>query len=374
MGYNHSLIFFILLFWGCNTGKNSSIIDVSKYNIIANTNENTTSNINKIIEKINNDQPVTIVFPKGRYDFYPDSSYYKTYYETNTYDENPKRLAIFLNHKKDIIIDAKGSDFVFHGHIQPFTLDNCENITIKNVNIDWDKPLTAECEILKADTNRILIEIDTVQFPFKVHKDKLTFAAEGWKADWKVSGGSNLIEFDKHHIIPAKTGSFGSINGDLKNVVYSEITPGEVLLKGHFTKTPKVGNHWVMRHSTRDHAGIFLFHSENTQLENINVYHTSGLGVLSQYCENISMKKVNVIPNPYKNRYLSGHDDGLHFMGCKGKIRIDSCKAQGLMDDAINIHGTCVPVMQKIDEHTVQCKFAHHMSKGLIWSQKVLAS
>jgi len=368
---NSIIIFLSVLFLlRCNKNNSQNNINVKDFGIIANSKENTTSKINKIIKNIKDTDSVTIVFPKGRYDFYPDATYFKNYYETNTYDVNPKRLAVFIPHKKNITIDAQGADFVFHGHIQPFTIDNSENITIKNVNIDWDKPLTAECKILEADKNHILVGIDTFQFPHTVYKDKIIFAAEGWEAGWKISGASNLIEFDKNHIIPSHTGDFGSVNGDLKNVVYSEVSPGKVLLKGKFTKTPKVGNHWIMRHSTRDHAGMFLFHSKNTKLENINVYHTSGLGVLSQYCENINMKKVNVIPNPKKNRYLSGHDDGLHFMGCKGKIIIDSCRAQGLMDDAINIHGTCVPVVKKIDDFTVQCKFAHHMSKGLLWAKK----
>ena len=345
------------------------IIDVSDYGIEPNTNHNITAKINKLIKGLR-DEPVKIVFPKGRYDFYPDSNYLKVYYETNTYDENPKRLAVFLEHKRNITIDAQGSDFVFHGHIQPFTLDYSENITIQNVNIDWDKPLTAEAKVLETDSSHILVRIDTFQFPHVVYGDKIIFAAEGWKADWKLSSGSWLVELDKNHIIPPQTGSLGCVNGDLKNVVYTQLSPGKVLMEGKFTKIPSVGNYLIMRHSTRDHAGIFLFHSKNIRLESINVYHTSGLGVLSQYCDNIALKKVNIIPNPKKGRYLSSHDDGLHFMGCRGKIKIDSCRAMGLMDDAVNIHGTCVPVLSKLDNRTLQCKFAHHMSNGLLWAEK----
>jgi hypothetical protein len=75
-----------------------------------------------------------------------------------------------------------------------------------------------------------------------------------------------------------------------------------------------------------------------------------------------------MIPNPNKKRYLSGHDDGLHFMGCKGEIIIDNCDAQGLMDDPINIHGTYVPIMEKIDDYSVKCNFGQDMSHGLLWA------
>ncbi len=355
------------IFSTCTTQKVKKIV-VSDYGIKANTKQSITAQVNKLIEDLN-DEPVEILFPKGRYDFFPDSNYFKPYFETNTYDVNPKRLAIFLKNKKNIIINAQGSDFIYHNHIQPFTLDNSENITIKNVNIDWEFPLTAESEVIEASAKHILLKIDTAQFPYKMHERGVVFQAEGWSAHWGLSTGSWLIEYDKNHVIPAHTGDHGCVNGDMKNLTYTEKEPGLVLIEGNFSKTPAVGNHLIMRHSTRDHAGMFLFHSKNIKLENINVYHTSGLGILSQYCENIELRKVNMIPNPHKNRFLSGHDDGLHFMGCKGEIIIDDCDAQGLMDDPINIHGTCVPVVEKINATTVKCKFAHDMSCGLLWAE-----
>ena len=362
-------IFVSSLFFSCTMQQKQKVINVKDYGIIANTNQNITSAINKIIEEIDS-TGATILFPKGTYHFYPDSAYFKPYFETNTYDVNPKRLAIFLDHKKNITIDAQGSNFVYHDHIQPFTLDNSENIYIKNIQIDWDQPLTAEAEIIEADATHILVKIDKEQFPFTVKNNRLIFAADNWKASWKLSSGSNLIEFDKNHIIPAHTGDHGCVNGDLKNVQYSEPTPGMVLFKGSFSKTPKVGNYIIMRHSTRDHAGMFFYHSKNIKVENVDVYHTSGLGILSQYCENIELQNVNMIPNPYKNRYLSGHDDGLHFMGCKGEIIINNCDAQGLMDDPINIHGTYVPVAKRTNNNTLKCNYAHSMSEQLIWAKK----
>lgn len=351
----------------CNAQNMVDIINVKDYGIVANTKENLTAKVNKLIEGLEN-ETVQIVFPKGRYDFYPDATYYRTYYESNTYDADVRKLAVFIKNKMNITIDAQGSDFVYHEHIQPFTLDNAENITIKNVNIDWDVPLTSEGEVIEADPKHILIKIDIAQSPYKIHDKGLTFVGENAKENWALSEGSWLIEFDKNHIIPPNTGDNGCVKGDLKNVKYSELKPGLVLMQGDFTKTPAVGNFLIMRHGTRDHAGMFLFHSKNTKLENINVYHTSGLGILSQYCENIEMRNVNMIPNPHKKRYLSGHDDGLHFMGCKGEIIIDNCDAQGLMDDPINIHGTYVPVMQKIDDYSIKCTFGQDMSHGLLWA------
>ena len=358
----------ILIITSCQQKVKVKVINVKDFGVEANTGANTTEGINKIIEGLG-EEAVEIVFPKGRYDFYPDSNYLKHYFETNTYAVNPKRLAIFLEKKKNITIDAQGSDFVYHGHIQPFTLDNSENITIKNVNIDWDKPLTAEAKVLEADFRHIKVSIDTFQFPYIVQEKGILFKAENWEAAWTLSDGSWLIEINENHIIPPCTGDSGCVRGNLGEVKYTQTEPGIVLMEGNFTKIPSVASRLIMRHSTRDHAGMFFFHSKNIHLENVNIYHTSGLGILSQYCENLDFQKVNMIPNPHKNRYLSGHDDAFHFMGCKGEIVLNNCKAQGLMDDPVNIHGTCIPVIQRIDSKTVKCKFAHDMSCGLIWAQ-----
>lgn len=358
----------LLIFASCNREVKLKVINVKDFGVEANTGANTSAGINKIIEGLG-EEAVEIQFPKGRYDFYPDSAYLKPYFETNTYDFNPKKLAVFLEKKKNITINAQGSDFVYHGHIQPFTLDNSENITIKNVNIDWDKPLTAEAKVLEADAKHIRVSIDTFQFPHAITNSGIIFKAEGWEAQWALSGGSWLIEINKDHIIPVCTGDSGCVRGNLDKVKYTSPEPGIVVMEGSYTKTPAVGSCLIMRHSTRDHAGMFFFHSKNVKLENVNIYHTSGLGVLSQYCENLNFRNVKIVPNPQKNRYLSGHDDAFHFMGCKGDIMMDSCSAQGLMDDPVNVHGTCIPVARRMDDKSLKCNFAQNMSCGLIWAQ-----
>jgi hypothetical protein len=99
------------------------------------------------------------------------------------------------------------------------------------------------------------------------------------------------------------------------------------------------------------------------------MYHNCGLGILSQYSENMTFRRVNSVPNPAKNRILSGHDDGLHFSNCAGQITIDQCRFQALMDDPVNVHGTCVRVMEQTDPNTLICRFMHEQSIGTEWAR-----
>ena len=351
------------------------LINVADHGIMPNTGKSVTAEVNRLIESIDGSKSVKIVFPKGRYDFRPSKEWQKEYFESNTFDNNPKNLAVFLKDKKNIIIEGSGSEFVCHGHIQPFTLDNSENIVIRNVNVDWDIPTTAQGEVMVADSKRIVLKIDKKQFPYDLHaKNGLTFKGEDWTAEWGLSEGSWLMEFDKNHLIPPFTGQHGcvkraKVNGKKAPYIYKELSPGMVEITSNYKKLPKVGNFLVLRHSSRDHAGGFFFHSKDIKMENVNIYHTAGLGLLFQYCENITLENVAIVPNPKKNRYLSGHDDGFHIMGCKGDILINKCSWEGLMDDPINIHGTAARVVKRVDNRTLRCTFAHGMSAGMIWAQ-----
>jgi hypothetical protein len=100
------------------------------------------------------------------------------------------------------------------------------------------------------------------------------------------------------------------------------------------------------------------------------MYHNAGLGILSQYSENLTFNGVNCVPNLAKNRILSGHDDGFHYSNCKGRILVDDCDFLALMDDPINVHGTSVQIIEKISDKKLVCKFMHHQSIGFAWARK----
>ena len=105
------------------------------------------------------------------------------------------------------------------------------------------------------------------------------------------------------------------------------------------------------------------------KLENLKLFHTCGLGILSQYSKNIAFNDVHIIPNAAKGRVLSGHDDGFHFMGCSGLLKIENCSWAGLMDDPINIHGTCSRIMEVLSPTRIKCKFMQDMSEGMEWGR-----
>ncbi len=359
------LIILILIFVGCNQ-KQVVIIRMADYNLKPDSKENAIPFIIKAMTECKKHSNSILLFEKGKYDFRIDPSFTKEYFESNTTNDGPKNLAILIEGCNGLTLDGGGSEFVFHGAIQPITVNHSENITIQNVNIDWDIPLTAQAKVLAISPKNIDLEIDTIQFPYEITNEKLIFTGENWKAE-----PNGFMEYVAgKHLIAAGTGDDGCIRGDLNKSSFENLKPGTVRMKGDFTRTPAVGNYLILRHSKRDHAGIFIQESNQVKLENVNVYHCAGLGVLAQFSRDLNYNNVKFIPNAAKNRYFSGHDDGFQVSNCAGKVIISNCEFGGLMDDPINVHGTSVKIIEKINDQKLKCRFMHEQSTGMNWGHQ----
>lgn len=311
-----------------------------------------------------------ILFPTGRYDFWPHCCTERNYYEANSENfeqDNPRRLAVLIEKMQGLTLVGNGSMFVMHDRIQPFTIDNCNRVTIRDVSVDWDIPLTSQAEVVAVTDDYVDIRIPREspyiiekgkQYSFvpagiriNTGKDKLVFVGEGWKAPF-----FDVLEFDRQtQLLVPQTGDDPALGANWQNYWAEEIAPDVVRLHNHFKRKPKVNNLLVLRHSRRDHAGIFINESKDIRLENINMHHNCGLGVLAQFSENLTCENVNWIPNAQKGRILSGHDDGIHVADCKGDVVIRGCTFQSLMDDPINVGGRSVSIVGKPANRYLWC-------------------
>ena len=113
-----------------------------------------------------------------------DSFSLSGYFCTNSarQDENPngtRFCAIFLEDKKDIVIDGNGATILVHGKMTTILLNRCENITIKNLTIDYACPTMTECTVLE-NCNGIVT--------MRIHPD-CRFRADGNQLYWRGEDG-----------------------------------------------------------------------------------------------------------------------------------------------------------------------------------------
>jgi hypothetical protein len=177
-------------------------IRITDYGYLPGSRANAVPYVLKALNDCKTKNDPVLVFPNGRYDFWPQYVTEKLYYESNTDVIPLRRCPVLLEGFNKLEINCNNADFIFHDRMQPFTIDSSRNITIRNVNIDWDIPLTAQAEIVAVADDYIDLAINAYESPYIIENNKLVFVGEGWKSElW------GAMEFDKDtRLVTPQTG------------------------------------------------------------------------------------------------------------------------------------------------------------------------
>lgn len=346
--------------------QNIKVYDVSDFGLKANRLKDASDVLQKVLKKIKAEcgegDSVVIRFHQGIYNFYEKGAAVREYYISNHDQDNPKRVGIALEGMKRLTLDGGGATFVFHGRMLPIALLHSEDCLLKNFSIDFANPHIAQVEIVKNDPQRGITFRPASWVKYRITKDSVFEAyGEGWTV--RHSWG---IPFEK----------------DTKRIVYNAgdrgcNTRGAYLVEKGLIQAPHwkdeklaPGTIFVMRGWGRPAPGVFLSHDVDTRLENIRVHYAEGMGLLAQLCENITLEKFNVcLKGDNDPRYFTTQADATHFSGCKGKIISRNGLYEGMMDDAINVHGTYLKVIGRLDDRTLVGRYMHDQSWGFEWGR-----
>lgn len=342
-----------------------TLVNIKEFGLKADQKLDATFAVLKALEYCKTIKDATLYFPKGKYEFWPELAYEKLYYISNHDEDGLKRITFPLINMNDIEIDGKGSDFIFHGLVVPFVVENSNNVHIKNINMDWQRPMHSQGQVIHASNKEVDISISK-EYPYEVKNNNIYFIGEGWEEPlW------GLIEIDKGTLAPAYGSGDNCLGVDRGNDYYvQELEQGIVRLNGSFSRIPKVGNHLIFRHGKRTDPGIFIQDSNNISLEGINIYHAGGMGVIAQKSENISLKEVDIKICEGSNRVFTTFADATHFVNCKGLVEIQDCLFENQMDDATNVHGIYTKIIKKISKDTLLIRLMHPQHKGVIFVEK----
>ena len=331
-------------------------IQAEQWGIRPDTGEDCTAAFARLLGE--NPRATEFVLAPGRYDFDAAHAARRDYALSNSDIVSPRHLSLQLCGMEDVVFNGNGAQLVFHGQTMPFTVDQSQGVTIKNLTIDWAVPLTAEGEIIAAAPDFIDVAIDPALFPHEVADDTLYFTGEGWREPVWPWGNT---EFD------ARTGKVAFGRGDTFPKTTQALLPsGAVRFYGNFTGAqPQPGNVLVLRHGQRVHAGIFMQNSAQLAVEDVTLHATRGLGILAQFCEDLHFCRVSLLPNRAKGRrFASGHDDGIHLSANSGTVTVDQCSFLGLMDAPLNLHGIAAKIEAVEGGRTLQGRFMHSQSNN----------
>lgn len=126
----------------------------------------------------------------------------------------------------------------------------------------------------------------------------------------------------------------------------------------------KPGQSYQNRNTRRDCCGFFQYRSKNILWNNCHIYYMHGMGVVSQFCENIMFSHLKIAPRPRSLRTNSSWADNLHFSGCRGKIIVKDCVLGASHDDAVNVHGTHLRIIDRPAPNKITVRFMHPQTFG----------
>lgn len=298
---------------------------------------------------------VKLNFLKGNYNFYPETSFKRQFFISNTNDDayTPKAIAIYVDSSRYVDIEAGGAKMLMRGKMIETCVDHSQNINIHGATYDYYRPTVSELQVLKTGENFAELKIHP-DSKYSIKDSVFTWQGEGWHYNpitlWQV-------------FTPA-TGNLQRTDINMDGLKYADA--GNNVVKVYFKNNPgfKTGLIYQNRDITRDCTGIFLLRSKNLRLKNVHINFMHGMGVVSQFSENITIDSVFVKPAVNSGRTSAAWADILHFSGCGGKIAITNCYLSGANDDAVNIHGTYLRIIDKPRSNQLLVRFMHNQTFG----------
>lgn len=312
----------------------------------------------------------TVVLENRTYHVRQDDSFLKKgYFCTNTakLHENPdgtRYSAVFLKDRKNITIDGNGAEILIHGKMTPLLFDRCENITVKNLTIDYACPTMTEFTVLSNDNGNVVIRIN----------DECLFRKDGNDLVWMGETGADGKPYWKNY--HTAQGRYAKVyNPDTEmchdfnrnDLTFENLTQLDKqtlsgTLKNRDAKLP-AGSIVQTRSIVRDQVGSLFNRCKNLEFLNLRVKFMHGLGMVSQFCENVKFTGCDFTPG--EGRTIASTADFFQFSGCKGKLIIDKCKARGAQDDYVNVHGTHLRIVDKNEEEkSIIVRFMHPETWG----------
>jgi len=298
--------------------------------------------------------PIEVHFAPGRYDFAPDRAIRRKFNisNTNADPDGEKAIGILLENAKHVRIDGHGARIVFRGKMMQVCIDHSEDIKISDLKFDYHRPTVSEYRVtgIEGDTFDIEVHPDS---NYKIEEGQLIWVGEGWQQTGNLTQELN-----------PETDEVRRTRISLKDLEIEEIAPFRLRARGK--SQMKLGHIYQVRDTFRDYAAVFTRRSKDIVWADVRFYFLHGMGLVSQFSENLTFDGVTIAPDPKSGRTTAAWADGIHVSGCRGKVVIKDCRFSGLHDDPINIHGTHLRVVEQVSGDQIKVRFMHDQTFGFM--------
>lgn len=275
-----------------------------------------------VLEAVNAAMPGGLVeFGEGEYHFYASSARLMDVYISNHDQELPRRVQLPICGARGLRVRGlgKGAKFIFHGESTGIMLVDSERVEFADISLDWAEPPIGEAKIAAFDGNGAPLVEWVVR------------AFDG-------EGNARMLWDAQTHAIKPDTGDVFSIS------------------------QAAVGDFISFRSWSRPSPAICLYRAREVAMYNVVVHSAHGMGLLAQRSEDISWNMGGVYPR--EGCICSTKADATHFSNCRGEIFVRGARFEGMMDDAINVHSTCLGIVGKPAPNNIRCRYMHPQAIG----------
>lgn len=303
--------------------------------------------------------PAILQFPKGQYDLYPDQALRIPYSISNTASEEEvsgimKTIGLYFDRHRHLTIEGNGSLLMYHGKQTMLAFEACESVKIQNLRIDVADPTMAEMTVASVGEDYVEVDVHP-DSRYEIDHGRLYWVGSGWRFH-----EGPMQEYDPVSNMTWRTENWCELAVKVEEVAHNR-------LRMYYSHPPTlpVGRTLQVRDGIRDQVGVFIHRSRNIEWTNVRVHYMHGLGVVSQFSEHLAFDNMEFAPRPESQRTAAAFADLMHFSGCRGLIKITNSKLSGAHDDAINIHGTHLRIVDVPAPDQIVVRFMHPQTSGL---------
>lgn len=341
-------------------------ISGKKFGLTPNVEKDQTRAFRKLLSAARKCNAKEIVLEPGTYHFYAENALDMSLWISNHDQQPTQQVMLPFVDLRNLKIRGNGSTFIFHGKCLPVLFMDCEKITLDGVRIDFARPLYSEAKVLGFKDGKTVVSIDKKAFPYEIRGDKLFFIGENYSPQTIQS----VIAFRKgSKNIVSNTSDIGCGN------TVTVMPDGKIALHRDFSKDGDgvaVGDTLTLRTWWRPAPACVIYRAKDTVLRDVSIHSSFGMTLLAQRSENIAIEGTKtadartsgMFPRPETGRVYSASADATHFSNVKGLVRVENSFFETMMDDAINVHSTCLDVAEIVSPDTIRCRYRHGQAIG----------
>ena len=309
-----------------------------------------------------------LIIQEGTYYIDSDNADLHELFITNTCHEkewtkpsmvNKYKSAIYMENIENLEIFADNVTLMLNGKLNNIVIKNCKNIKIKGLVIDNISPDLHMIEVVEKKGFSITYKVDNAS-KIVEKNNKLYFEGKDYFSD---------VERDKYsaHYI-------GKIEHNDKNNIrrvahpflasrkIQKVSDREIKVSYIFPKNYQIGDKFFLYEVHRVNNGIVITDSENITIEKVTQHFNYGLAFVAQMSKNILVDGVNFEPKN-DDMLMASLADFMQVCMCSEDIIIKNSRFVGAGDDALNVHGIHLKVVEKYD-NKLKLAFSHKQTYG----------